>query len=142
LRGTAATEGGNVTNREKAMAFVERYGRAWQDWDLAGFVDLFSADVVYVAHPIDETVVGLPALAAYVEKEARVQGEVRVRMGSAVIDGDRVSAEFWVVSSGAPAATIVGCLLARLDPDGRCSRFREYWFDVEGAHPSFDGWGE
>jgi ketosteroid isomerase-like protein len=131
-----------VTDRERAIEFVERYGRTWQEWDLAGFVDLFSEDVVYVAHPIDETVVGRPALAAYVEKESRAQGEVSVRMGSPVIDGNRVCAEFWVISAGEPGSTIVGCLFARLEPDGRCSRFREYWFDVERAHPGFDGWGE
>ena len=34
--------------RVHAAAFVEAYGRTWEAWDVAGFVDLFSEDVVYV----------------------------------------------------------------------------------------------
>ena len=62
-------------NRESATAFVEKYGQTWETWDVEGFVDLFSDNVVYVAHP-QETVVGkgraqtLPA-----------QGEDRARAG-------------------------------------------------------------
>ena len=53
------------------------------------------------------------------------------------------------LSSGFPRgtegeeATIAGCLIAQLDKaDGRCTHFREYWFDIEGHLPAFDGWGE
>jgi len=49
-------------SREMAEAFVEGYGRAWESWDFDGFVDLFSDDVVYVEHPVDETVVGREAM--------------------------------------------------------------------------------
>jgi hypothetical protein len=27
------------------------------------------------------------------------------------------------------------------DPGGACTRFREYWFDLEGSRSPFDGWG-
>ena len=129
--------------REDAAAFVEGYGRAWEDWDVSGFVDLFSDEVVYVAHATQETVLGRTALASYLRKEAAEQGEVSVRMGSPVIEGDRVAAEFWVTAtSGSEAATIAGCFVARLAPDGRCSHFREYWFDVEGHTSAYEGWGE
>ena len=26
--------------------------------------------------------------------------------------------------------------------DGRCARFREYWFDIDGHTSAFSGWGE
>ena len=129
--------------REDAAAFVDGYGRAWESWDVSGFVELFSDDVVYVAHATEETVVGRTALASYLRKEAAEQGEVSVRMGSPVIEGDRVAAEFWVTAtSGSEAATIAGCFVARLAPDGRCGHFREYWFDVEGHTSAYEGWGE
>lgn len=32
-------------SREIATAFVEGYGRAWENWDFDAFVDLFSDDV-------------------------------------------------------------------------------------------------
>jgi hypothetical protein len=47
-----------TVSREMATAFVEGYGRTWGSWDLDGFVDLFKDDVVYVEHPVNETVVG------------------------------------------------------------------------------------
>jgi hypothetical protein len=38
-------------------------------------------------------------------------------------------------------ASIAGCLIARLAGSGRCTHFREYWFDLEGHRQPFDGWG-
>jgi hypothetical protein len=130
-------------NREKAVAFVDAYGRTWESWDVPGFVDLFSDEVVYVAHATKETVVGRPALESYLRKEAAEQGEVSVRVGDPVIDGDRLAAEFWVTAtSGTGTATIVGCLIARLAEDGKCDFFREYWFEVDGHTAAYAGWGE
>jgi ketosteroid isomerase-like protein len=115
----------------------------WESWDLSGFVDLFSDDVVYVAHATEESVVGRSALASYIRKEAADQGQASVRIGSPVIDGDRVAAEFWVTRSNEGEDwTTAGCFIARLRPDGRCASFREYWFDVEGHAGAYDGWGE
>ncbi len=72
-----------------------------------------------------------------------MQGEVSVRMGQPLIDGDHVAAEFWATAtSEREQTTIAGCLIARLGPDGRCRFFREYWFDVEGHADPYDGWGE
>ena len=130
-------------DRDHASAFVDGYGRCWETWDVPGFVDLFSEDVVYVAHATQETVVGRTALAKYLRKEAAEQGDVSVRMGKPVIEGDRVAAEFWVsATSGGETATITGCFIARLAPDGRCLSFREYWFDEAGHTDAFEGWGE
>jgi hypothetical protein len=130
-------------SRKSAAAFVEGYGRTWQSWDFSGFVDLFSDEVVYVAHATEETVVGREALASYIRKEADEQGEVRVRMGNPVIDGDRVAAEFWVTgTSGARNWTVVGAFIAHLGSDGRCAFFREYWFEVEGHTSAYAGWGK
>jgi hypothetical protein len=130
-------------SREKAVAFVEAYGRTWESWDFTGFVDLFSDDVVYVAHATQEAVVGRAALAGYIRKEAADQGQASVRMGSPLIDSDHVAAEFWVTRTNEGENwTTAGCFIARLGPDGRCTVFREYWFDVEGHIGAYDGWGE
>jgi hypothetical protein len=128
-------------DRARAVSFVEAYGRTWESWDVERFVELFADGVLYVAHP-DETVVGREALAEYVRKEQAAQGEVRVRMGTPIVEGDRVVAEFWVTAAEQDAS-IAGCLLARLDPaDGRCTGFREYWFDLDGKRSPFEGWGD
>ena len=127
-----------------AGEFVSEYGRTWETWETAGFVDLFNDEVVYIAHPTEETVVGKDALSRYVRKEQREQGAVRVRMGTAVVAGDLVAAEFWVMADDRDAgATIAGCFVARLEPTtGRCTQFREYWFEIGGHAGPFPGWGE
>ena len=130
-------------SRESAAAFVESYGRTWSSWDFPGFVDLFSDEVVYVAHATEEAVVGREALASYIRKEADQQGEASVRMGTPVIDADRVAAEFWVTrTNDGEDWTTAGCFIARIGPDGRCDFFREYWFDVEGHTSAYEGWGD
>src|SRR5215210_804172 len=133
-----------TTCRQRAVTFVDGYGRTWESWDIPAFVDLFSDEVVYVAHATQETVVGRAALTSHIRKEAAEQGRVSVRMGNPVVDEDRVAAEFWVTatSDGGRDATIVGCLIAHLGPDGRCHFFREYWFDVDGHTNAYEGWGE
>jgi uncharacterized protein (TIGR02246 family) len=130
-------------NRESAIAFVERYGQTWESWDIEGFVDLFSDDIVYVAHP-QETVEGRDALRRYLRKEEAEQGSVSARMGDAIVEGDHVVVEFWVTATNqGEEASIAGCLIALLDEsDGRCTHFREYWFDIEGHTSPFDGWGK
>jgi ketosteroid isomerase-like protein len=131
-------------DRERATAFVDSYGQTWESWDIAGFVDLFSDEVVYVAHPTEETVVGREALRRYLRKEETEQGAVTVRMGKPIIEGDDLAAEFWVTATNRDEeATIAGCLIAQLDrTDGRCTHFREYWFDIEGHTSAYQGWGE
>jgi ketosteroid isomerase-like protein len=131
-------------DHERATAFVDGYGGTWENWDIAGFVELFSDGIVYVAHPTEETVVGKEALASYLRKEQTEQGAVSVRMGKPIVEAAHVVAEFWVTATNRGGeATIAGCLVAQLDPrDGRCTHFREYWFDIDGHTNAFPGWGE
>jgi hypothetical protein len=83
-------------DRARGAAFVEGYGRAWEDWDVEDFVGLFSDDIVYVVHPTDKTVLGRDALAGYLHAEQAEQGSVSVRMGTPLVDGHTVVGEFWV----------------------------------------------
>jgi len=133
-----------MTERERATAFVEGYGQTWERWDFAGFVALFTDDVVYVEHPTDETVVGREEMVRYIRKEHSEQGVASVRMGEPIIEGERVVAEFWAtMTNGEEEGTLAGCFIARIDPaDGRCSHFRQYWFEFDGHITPFDGWGE
>jgi SnoaL-like domain len=122
--------------------FAQRYGETWEAWDAPGFLALFHDEIVYVAHP-DEVVRGLAELARYFQKEQDTQGAVRVRMGRPFVQKTRVIAEFWTTSVGQDRPwSCPGCLIADFDPvDGRCRRFREYWFELEGEHEPFPGWG-
>jgi ketosteroid isomerase-like protein len=130
---------------QTAKAFVDGYGRTWENWDYTAFLDLFSDDVVYVEHPTDETVLGRAQMERYIRKEHSEQGVASVRMGSPMVQADTVVAEFWATMSnrdGEQEGTLMGCFIARLDPtDGRCTHFRQYWFEVAGHARPFAGWG-
>ena len=99
-------------DRESATEFVASYGQTWESWDIAGFAELFSDDVVYVVHPTDETVVGREALKRYVIKEKAEQGSVSVRMGKPIVDGDHVAAEFWATTTKQDEQTTIAELIA------------------------------
>ncbi len=133
-------------DRERAEAFVAGYGRTWESWDLDAFADLFSDDVIYVEHPVDETVRGREEMLRYIRKEHEEQGEATVRMGRPIVEGNRVVGEFWATMSnrdGEAEGTLTGCFIAELDPrTGKCTFFRQYWFEFEGHAPPFAGWGE
>ncbi len=135
-----------TASREMATAFVEGYGRTWQSWDYDGFIALFSDDVVYVEHPVGETVIGRDAMAHYIRREHAEAGTVGVRMGRPIIEGNQVVAEFWTMMcnrEGEPEGTLMGCFIAQLDPTtGQCTRFRQYWFEADGHRNPFNGWGE
>jgi hypothetical protein len=130
-------------DRDRAVAYVEGYGRTWESWDVEGFLALHSEDVVYVAHP-EETVVGREALRRYLRTQEAEQGAASVRMGTPVIAANHVAVEFWVTTTkGDEQASIAGCFIARLDEtSGKCTHFREYWFDLGGHFGAYEGWGE
>src|SRR5271155_2683196 len=130
-------------DRETATAFVDGYRNTWEKWDLTGFVDLFSDDVIYVEHPTDETVVGREEMARYIRKEQSEQGVANVRTGEAIVDGEQVVSEFWAtMTNRGEQGTLAGCFIARLDPtNGLCIHFRQYWFEFDGHVSPFSGWG-
>ncbi len=132
-------------SREMATGFVEGYRRTWENWDFDGFVDLFSDDVVYVEHPVDETVVGRDAIGRYIRREQAEAGTVSVRMGRPIVEGNQVVAEMWTTMSnreGEAGGTLIGCFIAQLNPTtGRCTHFRQYWLEVEGYPSPYAGWG-
>ena len=116
-------------------SFIELYNAG------SGAVDV--SNWTLTEHATQEAVVGRVALAGYIRKEAADQGQASVRIGSPLIDSDHVAAEFWVTRTNEGENwTTAGCFIARLGPDGRCTVFREYWFDVEGHIGAYDGWGD
>jgi ketosteroid isomerase-like protein len=131
-------------DQERAAAFLDSYRRTWESWDVEGFAELFSDDAVYVDHPIEKIAVGRAAVADFLRNEATEQGVASVRLGRPIVDGNHVAVEYWVTrTNGDEEATLTGCLMAQLNPtDGRCTRIHEYWFDLEGHHSPYAGWGE
>jgi hypothetical protein len=63
-------------------------------------------------------------------------------MGEPLVDGNVVAVEWWTrMRSEGQEVTLVGCLLLRMAPDGRCKDLREYWNYESGRLPPHPGWG-
>ena len=69
--------------------WAERYGRAWEDADEDAIAALFTEDAVYRSAPFREPFRGESELRAYWRRGAGVQKQVRVRMGTPFVDGER-----------------------------------------------------
>ncbi len=122
--------------------WIERYGRAWETADEELIVSLFAPDATYRASPFREPFRGHDQIREYWRRGAGNQRETRVQMGSPVIDGDRVAAEWWttMIDDG-EEVTLPGCLLLRFRGDGLCVELREYWNVEPGRREPFAGWG-
>jgi ketosteroid isomerase-like protein len=117
--------------RERLGAWLDGYGRAWEQADPPAVLGLFTPDATYRAHPLGRAYTGHDAIADYWTRATAGQRDIQVRFGDPIVDGDRVAAEFWSTMRGdGGPVTVAGCLLLALAPDGRCRSLRECW-DVD-----------
>lgn len=122
--------------------WIERYRRAWETADDELVLSLFTEDASYRSSPFRDPYVGHDEIRAYWRRGAGNQRETRVHMGRPFVDGDRVAVEWWttMIDDG-EEVTLPGCLILRLEADGRCSDLREYWLLEHGRREPFSGWG-
>jgi hypothetical protein len=122
--------------------WIERYGRAWETADKELTLSLFTEDAVYRSQIFREPSVGHDGIGGYWER-TQGQGDVRVRFGRAIVEGNHAAVEWWttMVDDGREI-TLPGCLVLRFAPDGRCEELREYWELADGHREPPAGWGE
>lgn len=122
--------------------WIEAYGRAWETADADLVLTLFTEDASYRSNPFEEPHLGHDGIRAYWEGVTARQRDARVLMGRPIVDGERVAVEWWTtMHSDGEEVSLPGCLLLRLEPDGRCSDLREYWNFSEGRREPFASWG-
>lgn len=81
-------------------------------------------------------------ISAYWRRAVGSQREIRVRMGTPIVEGNRVAVEWWTTAlDDDQPATICGCLLLQFGSDGRCRDLREYWNREDDRSAPFPGWG-
>lgn len=122
--------------------WIDNYRRAWESGDEELVVGLFTEDASYRSSPFREPHRGHDEIREYWRRGAGAQRETSVRMGHPFVDGRRVAVEWWttMIDEGREV-TLPGCLLLRLEADGRCSDLREYWAVEPGRRAPFAGWG-
>lgn len=127
----------------EAIAWIEAYRQAWENADSAAAGALFSEDALYRSNIFEAPHAGRKGVEDYWTNVTAVQSQVKVRMGSPIIEGSRVVVEFWttmLVDGG--ELTLPGCLLLRFGDDGLCADLREYWQTLPELRDPPPGWGD
>ena len=127
---------------ERIADWAESYRRAWESADPEAAAALFSDDASYRNDIYQEPNRGREGVADYWSSVTSSQTDVRVRMGTPYVDGDRAVVEFWtnMTVDGTPL-TLGGALLLRFDDDGACRSLHEYYAFTEGTADPPPEWG-
>ena len=123
--------------------WIEGYRRAWEERDPQAAAALFTPDASYRSSPFREPPhFGQEGVVEYWAGATSTQENVQVEMGEPLVDGNHAVVEWWTrMRNGGEEITLVGCLLLRFAPDGRCEDLREYWNFESGLIPPHEGWG-
>ena len=115
-------------DRETFEGWLEAYGRAWETGDPEAAAELFTDDAAYHETPFDEPMRGRAEISVYWSGVPRFQDDVRFSYEVlAASEGvAHWSADFLRLPERTPVR-LDGILLAKLDADGRCAEFREWW---------------
>ena len=126
-------------DRDTAQAWLDRYVAAWLTYDPSAIGDLFTTDVSYRYHPVDEPTVGRDAVVASWLGEGVTAGEsTRDAPGTYAasytpfaVDCDRVVAtgtSTYRDEPGGPVTKVFhNCFVMTFDREGRCREFTEFY---------------
>jgi ketosteroid isomerase-like protein len=109
---------------------LEAYGEARETFDGDAWVAIFTDDAEYHGDPFGEPLVGHNALRAFLLESARTQRDVDFTVERHWVSGSTVLAAWHVAWTGRADGRRVrsaGFLTAEVAPDGRISRFHEWW---------------
>lgn len=115
---------------------LDRYARAWTDFDGDAWVDLFSEDVEYHQDPFEPPLVGHNAVRAYLLQAAETQEQVEVTIERHWVVGPTVLAAWHASFVRRPTrerVRLAGFMTLEIDADARITRLREWWHRRESA---------
>ena len=122
-------------NETQFAAWLDAYGRAWQEGDAKAVMTLFAAGATYHETPFDPPLMGLDAIHDHWKAGAgQTQTEVVFTYDVLSVAGDLGLAHWRATFVRLPARSAVrldGALAARFDANGRCTEFREWWHRQE-----------
>jgi predicted SnoaL-like aldol condensation-catalyzing enzyme len=75
--------------------WVETYRQAWEESDAEKAASIFTEDATYRSNIFEEPYAGRDGVIAYWSGVTSTQSDIEVRMGRPIVDGNRVSVEFW-----------------------------------------------
>jgi hypothetical protein len=125
-------------------AWLERFREAWEDGDAGDWIEgAFTEDAVLRHHPLRAPSIGHDGIRGHLRRAAAILGDAEIRMARPLVDGDRVSVEWWAqTTDGTHDVTMVGSLFVRFAADGRVRELRRYGDMQPGAYEPHAGWSD
>jgi len=110
--------------------WLDRYVEAWKSYDPQAIGDLFSEDIVYLYHPLDEGVRGRENVVKDWVENKDDEGRYDAQYEPAAIDGDTYVAKGhsdYFDENGKLRDQYFNVYFIKFDGEGRASEFVEYW---------------
>lgn len=102
---------------------------------------LYAHAVNYRALVFREPDEGVEGVRGYLERNFEVEHDIECRFANPVASGDRAACEWWARWREAGVdLTMAGVTVLRFDADGLIIDHRDYWNEVPGRLPPFEGW--
>jgi ketosteroid isomerase-like protein len=115
---------------------LERYRTASETFDGDAWVALFTEDAEYHGDPFGPPLVGHNALRAFMLESAEARRDVEITVERHWVSGSTVLAAWhasWTRRADGVRTRGAGFLTAEVEPDGRISRFRQWWVPAPGG---------
>ena len=120
-------------DRAPFEGWLDAYKRAWQEKDPEAAADLFTAEATYQETPFEAPVRGREGIRDYWWDATRYQEGIEFSSEIlAATETDGIAhwhCGFTKLTSGS-VVELDGIFLVRLDADGKCTEFREWWHRI------------
>ncbi|MGZ8512697.1 MAG: nuclear transport factor 2 family protein [Candidatus Limnocylindria bacterium] len=105
--------------RVAAARWAHAWKHAWEALDPDPIVALYAPDAVFSSEPFREPFRGPAGVRAYVERVFGEEADVRVRVSTPIVDGDRASISWWAsLREDGEDTTLAGTSVLRFDAAG------------------------
>ena len=115
---------------ETFKAWLDAYGRAWENRDPQAAAELFAMDGSYQVSPFVEPMRGRDAIHEYWTEVARTEQDIKFGYEVLAVTADFGIARWWASFIRIPPwldTKLDGIFLISLDAGGNCKSLREWW---------------
>ena len=131
-----------MTTADAAGRWADIWKRAWEAQDTDAIVALYHPDTLFSTQPFRVSHLRRAGVREYVSQAFAEEEEVRVWVGSPIVDGDRAAIEWWAaLKENGVETTLAGTSVLRFDADGLVVEQRDTWNQVDGRREPPDSWG-
>jgi uncharacterized protein (TIGR02246 family) len=116
-------------------AWVDGYRAAWESNDPAAIGALFAEEGRYLTEPYAEPWTGREAIVAGWLDHRDEPGQTEFRFEVVAVEGDLGFVRGWTTYLDPPPREYSNLWVVRLDADGRCLEYTEWWM----RHPPAEG---